>query len=173
MGELGLSSYDSEVLTSDKVLAAYFEKAVAAAPAGSAKTVSNLLTTEMLGRLNAEGKTAAQSPIAAAHLGGLAALIASGILSSKGAKDVFAKMWDTGKDPKSLVDELGLSQVSDDTQILEWVKQALAANPKAAADLKSGKEAAIGSIVGGVMKLSKGKANPALVNKLIKEAVKA
>jgi aspartyl-tRNA(Asn)/glutamyl-tRNA(Gln) amidotransferase subunit B len=173
ISELGLSSYDSEVLTSDKSLADYFEKAVAAAPAGSAKTVSNLLTTEMLGRLNAEGKSAADSPVAAAHLGGLAALIAAGTLSSKGAKDVFARMWETGKDPKALVEELGLSQVSDDKQVREWVLQALAANPKAAADLKGGKDAAIGSIVGGVMKLSKGKANPALVNKLIKEAVQA
>ncbi len=173
MNDLGLSSYDAEVLTSDRLLADYFEKAIAAAPSGSAKTVSNLLTTEMLGRLNAEGKTAAQAPVAAAHLGGLASLIASGTLSSKGAKDVFAKMWETGKDPKALVAELGLSQVSDDKQVMEWVLQALAANPKAAADLKGGKDAAIGSIVGGVMKLSKGKANPALVNKLIKEAVQA
>ena len=170
--ELGLSSYDAEVLTGDKVLSEYFEKAVAAAPSGSAKTVSNLLTTEMLGRLNAEGMSAPQSPVAAAHLGELAGLIAAGTLSSKGAKDVFARMWETGKSPKALVEELGLSQVSDDKQVMEWVRQALAANPKAAADLKGGKEAAIGAIVGGVMKLSKGKANPALVNKLIKEAVK-
>ena len=173
IGELGLSSYDSEVLTSDQVLADYFEKAVAAAPPGSAKTVSNLLTTEMLGRLNAEGKSAPQSPIAPAHLGGLAALVAAGTLSSRGAKDVFAKMWETGSDPKILVAELGLSQVSDDKQIRDWVGQALQANPKAAADLKGGKDAAIGSIVGAVMKLSKGKANPALVNQLIKEAVQA
>lgn len=173
MGDLGLSSYDAEVLTSDRVLADYFEQAAAAAPAGAAKTVSNLLTTEMLGRLNAESKSAAESPVAAAHLGGLAGLVASGTLSSKGAKDVFAKMWETGKDPKVLVAELGLAQVSDDKQVMEWVLQALAANPKAAADLRGGKDAAIGSIVGGVMKLSKGKANPALVNKLIKEAVKA
>ena len=173
ISDLGLSSYDAEVLTGDRLLADYFEKAVAAAPSGSAKTVSNLLTTEMLGRLNAEGKSTHQSPIAAAHLGGLAALIASGTLSSKGAKDVFSRMWETGKDPKVLVEELGLSQVSDDKQVMEWVVQALAANPKAVADLKGGKEAAIGSIVGGVMKLSKGKANPALVNKLIREAVKA
>ncbi|MEK7233097.1 MAG: Asp-tRNA(Asn)/Glu-tRNA(Gln) amidotransferase subunit GatB [Elusimicrobiota bacterium] len=173
MADFGLSLYDAEVLTSDKLLADYFEKAVAAAPAGSAKTVSNLLTTELLGRLNAEGKTAAQSPIAAAHLGALSRLIAEGTLSSKGAKDVFVKMWETGKDPKALVDELGLSQVSDDKQVMEWVIEALAANPKAAADLRGGKDAAIGSIVGGVMKLSKGKANPALVNKLIREVVKA
>ena len=171
IGELGLSSYDAEVLTGDKALSEYFEKAVAAAPKGAAKTVVNLLTTEMLGRLNAEGKTVPQAPVAPAQLGGLAALVAGGTLSSKGAKDVFARMWETGKDPKALVEELGLSQVSDDAAVKEWVKQAIAANPKAAADLKGGKEAAIGSLVGAVMKLSKGKANPALVNKLIKEAV--
>ena len=171
--ELGLSSYDAEVLTGDKALADFFEKAVAAAPSASAKTVSNLLTTEMLARLNAEGKTAAAAPVAAAHLGGLAALVAAGTLSSKGAKDVFARMWETGKSPEELVRELGLTQVSDDKQVMEWVKQALAANPKAAADIKGGKDAAIGRVVGEVMKLSKGKANPALVNKLIKEAVKA
>ncbi len=172
-GELGLSSYDAEVLTGDRALAKFFEDAVAAAPKGAAKTVSNLLTTEMLGRLNAESKSAAQSPFPAAHLGGLAGLVAGATLSSKGAKEVFAKMWETGKDPKALVAELGLAQVSDDKQVMEWVKAALEANPKAAADLKGGKDAAIGSIVGAVMKLSKGKANPALVNKLIKEAVKA
>jgi len=173
MAVLGLSSYDAEVLTSDRFLAEYFEKAVASAPAGAAKTVSNLLTTELLGRLNAEGKTAAQSPVPAKSLGELTGLVIGGTLSSKGAKDVFARMWESGKSPKALVDELGLSQVSDDKQVMEWVRQALAANPKAAADLKGGKDAAIGSIVGGVMKLSKGKANPALVNKLIKEAVQA
>lgn len=173
ISELGLSSYDSEVLTGDRVLADFFEKAVAAAPAGSAKTVVNLLTTEMLGRLNAEGKSLSQAPVSPAHLGGLVSLVAAGTLSSKGAKDVFTRMWETGKDPRVLVEELGLSQVSDDAQVSQWVAQALEANPKAAADLKGGKDAAIGSIVGAVMKLSKGKANPALVNKLIKEAVRS
>ena len=86
---------------------------------------------------------------------------------------MFVRMWESGKDPQALVSELGLSQVSDDAQVMTWVKAALEANPKAAADLKGGKDAAIGAIVGAVMKLSKGKANPALVNKLIKEAVKA
>jgi aspartyl-tRNA(Asn)/glutamyl-tRNA(Gln) amidotransferase subunit B len=171
--ELGLSSYDAEVLTGDRALAELFEKAVAAAPAGAAKTVANLISTELLGRLNAEGKEMASVPFPGAHLGQLAGLVVAGTLSSKGAKDVFAKMWETGKEPKALVAELGLTQVSDDGQVLEWVKAALAANPKAAADLKGGKDAAIGAIVGAVMKLSKGKANPALVNKLIKETVKA
>ncbi|MEK7384262.1 MAG: Asp-tRNA(Asn)/Glu-tRNA(Gln) amidotransferase subunit GatB [Elusimicrobiota bacterium] len=173
IAELGLSSYDVDVLTGDKALADFFEKAAAAAPKTAVKIVANIISTEMLGRLNAENKTAAQAPLAPDCVGRLAGLVAGGTLSSKGAKDVFAKMWETGKDPQVLVTELGLAQVSDDKQILEWVHQALAANPKAAADIKSGKDAAIGSIVGQVMKLSRGKANPALVNKLIKEAVQA
>lgn len=171
--ELGLSSYDADVLTGDLSLADFFEKAAAGAPKAAVKTVANLLSTEMKARLNAENKSAAEAPFAPAHLGRLASLVAEGTLSSKGAKDVFAKMWETGKDPKALVAELGLSQVSDDKQIMEWVKEAIAANPKAAADVKGGKDAAVGSIVGAVMKLSRGKANPALVNKLIKEAVQA
>ena len=173
IAELGLSSYDADVLTGDKTLADFFEKAAAAAPKTAVKTVANILSTEMLGRLNADNKTAGEVPFPPAYVGELAGLVVAGTLSSKGAKDVFAKMWESSKAPKMLVEELGLAQVSDDKQVMEWVRQALAANPKAAADLKSGKEAAIGAIVGGVMKLSKGKANPALVNKLIKEVVQA
>jgi aspartyl-tRNA(Asn)/glutamyl-tRNA(Gln) amidotransferase subunit B len=171
--ELGLSAYDAEVLTADRALADFFERAAAAAPKGAVKTVASLLSNEMLARMNAENKTAAQAPFEAKNLGRLAGLVLEGVLSSKGAKDVFARMWETGKEPQALVAELGLSQVSDDAQVMEWVKAALAGNPKAAADLKGGKDAAIGAIVGAVMKLSKGKANPALVNKLIKEAVQA
>jgi aspartyl-tRNA(Asn)/glutamyl-tRNA(Gln) amidotransferase subunit B len=170
---LGLSDYDAGVLTNNQGLADFFEKAAAAAPKAAVKTVANLLSTEMLARLNAENKAASDAPFDPAHLGRLAGLVAAGTLSSKGAKDVFARMWETGKEPQALVAELGLSQVSDDKQIMEWVKQAVAANPKAAADVKGGKDAAVGSLVGAVMKLSKGKANPALVNKLIKEAVQA
>jgi aspartyl-tRNA(Asn)/glutamyl-tRNA(Gln) amidotransferase subunit B len=172
-GELGLSSYDAEVLTGNSALAKFFEEAVSTCPPGAAKTVANLLTTEVLGRLNAEGKDASRVPFIPAHLGRLASMVVDGTISSKGAKEIFAEMWKTGLEPGAILVSTGGGQISDDKQIMEWVKQALAANPKAAADLKGGKDAAIGSIVGGVMKLSKGKANPALVNKLIKEAVKA
>jgi aspartyl-tRNA(Asn)/glutamyl-tRNA(Gln) amidotransferase subunit B len=82
-------------------------------------------------------------------------------------------MWETSEAPLVLVDRLGLSQVDDENQVRTWVKAALAANPQAAADIKAGKDRAIGSIVGAVMKLSKGKANPGLVNKLAKEEAKA
>ncbi len=171
--QLGLTAYDAEVLTGDRALADFFETAAAAAPKGAAKTVANLLSTEMLARLNAESLPPSQAPIAPEHLGRLAGLVVAGTLSSKGAKDVFARMWQTRKDPVELVSELGLAQVSDDGALREWVRQAVASNPKAAADLKGGKDAAIGSLVGAVMKLSGGKANPAAVRGLIKEAVQS
>ncbi|MBI4375786.1 MAG: Asp-tRNA(Asn)/Glu-tRNA(Gln) amidotransferase subunit GatB [Elusimicrobia bacterium] len=166
-----LSSYDCEVLTSDRALADYFEAAAASSGAESAKTLANLMTTELLGRINAERVEIADVPIAAPHLGRLAALVDKGVLSSKLAKDVFAKMWETRRAAEDLVAELGLSQVSDEGQVKLWVEEAIKANARAAEDVKAGKDRAIGAIVGAVMKLSKGKANPALVNRLIKEAL--
>jgi aspartyl-tRNA(Asn)/glutamyl-tRNA(Gln) amidotransferase subunit B len=166
--EYALSAYDAEVLASDKSVSVFFESAAKAVPAEGVKTLANLVINEFLAKLNVEGK----NPLQPADMAELVKLMQSGQLSTKGAKDVFAKMWETGKSPASLVVDMGMAQVSDEGQILSWVKEALAANPKAAEDLKAGKDRAIGSIVGAVMKLSKGKANPALVNKLIKDAVK-
>ncbi|MDE2040485.1 MAG: Asp-tRNA(Asn)/Glu-tRNA(Gln) amidotransferase subunit GatB [Elusimicrobia bacterium] len=165
-----LSAYDASVLASDRELAEYFERALSGLP-GGAKTLANLVINELLGKLNAEKMTAGRCPVPAESLGELARLVQAGTLSSKGAKDVLARMWESGKPAAVLVAELGVSQVSDDAQLRDWIEQALRAQPQAAADLKSGKERAIGSLVGVVMKLSKGKANPARVNVLIKEAV--
>ncbi len=167
-----LSAYDAEVLTSEKTLSAYFDEAMSGRPKEFAKPLANLITTELLGRLNKEGKSIAESPVTPKMMASLVELTLNNTISSKGAKEVFAKAFETREDPKVLVEKLGLSQVLDEGQVKGWVSEALAANPQAAADLKSGKEAAAGRIVGAVMKLSKGKANPALVNKLIKEAVK-
>jgi aspartyl-tRNA(Asn)/glutamyl-tRNA(Gln) amidotransferase subunit B len=172
VAELGLSEYDAEVLTGERATAEFFQAAVTEAPA-AAKTVANLIAGDFAARLNAENKSADAVPFPPAHLGRLAGLMAGGTVTSKAAKELFARMWETGKDPRDLVRELGLAQVSDDGPVREWVKQAVAANPKAVADLKGGKQAAIGAIVGAVMKMSKGKANPAVVNKLIKEAVQS
>jgi aspartyl-tRNA(Asn)/glutamyl-tRNA(Gln) amidotransferase subunit B len=168
-----LSAYDAEVLTSDKRLSAFFDEAMKDQPPSCAKPLANLMTTELLGRLNAEGKSADQSPVTPRMMASLVGLTNANVISSKGAKEVFAKAWETGEDPKALVEKLGLSQVSDEGQVLGWVREALAANSQAAQDIKNGKEQAVGRIVGAVMKLSKGKANPGLVNKLIKEAVKS
>jgi aspartyl-tRNA(Asn)/glutamyl-tRNA(Gln) amidotransferase subunit B len=169
--QYALSAYDADVLASEKDTADFFETAVKTLPKDGAKTLANLVINDLLGKLNAEKASLADCPVKPAAMSELVGLVSSGKISSKGAKEVFLKMWETKKAPAALVDELGLAQVSDDKQVMEWVKQALSANPQAAADLKAGKDRAIGSIVGAVMKLSKGKANPASVNKLIKEAV--
>jgi len=164
-----LTPYDAEVLTAEQAMGDYFEQAVRGLSSEGAKAAANLVTTELLGKLHADSLSIAQSPVPAAYIGELVALAQTGVLSSKGVKEVFAKSWETRDSPKILVDKLGLSQVSDEKQIRAWVTDALASNPKAVADIKAGKQAAAGAIVGAVMKLSKGKANPALVNRLIKD----
>lgn len=171
MSEYKLSPYDVEVLTTDRELADYFETAAKGRSPETAKLIVNYMTTEFLGRLNAENRTPAAAPVGAAAIAELVGLVEAGTISSKGAKDVFARMWETGKAPAALVAELGLAQVSDEKQVVEWCRAALAANTQAADDLRGGKERAIGSLVGAVMKLSKGKANPGLVNKCLKSLV--
>jgi aspartyl-tRNA(Asn)/glutamyl-tRNA(Gln) amidotransferase subunit B len=171
VSQYGLGAADAELLTSQRALADYFEAAARGRPAAAAKTAANLIATELLARLNAEALPPESSRIAAPELGALAALVEDGTLSSNGAKAAFAAMWEGGGPAAETVAKLGLAQVSDEPQLSAWVKQALAANPKAAADLKSGNERAMGAIVGAVMKLSQGKANPVIVNRLIKESI--
>lgn len=167
-----LGDYDAEVLTSSAQLADYFEAVVSGGKA-SAKTASNWIQTELLGRLNAAKLEIGASPISAKNLSGLVAAVDSGKISGKMGKDVFEQMWTSGKSAEELIEKSGLSQVSDAGQLKTWAEQAVAANPKAAQDYRSGNEKAIGSLVGGVMKLSKGKANPGLVNEILKEVLKA
>jgi len=169
--DYGLSAYDAEVLTSARSLADYFDAAAKGRDRRTAKALANLIATELLARLNAEGLAADSARVGPADLGALAGLVADGTLSSKGAKAAFAALWQTGGACAAVVQKLGLAQVSDEGQLRAWVREALAANPRAAADLKSGKERALGAIVGAVMKLSRGKANPAVVNRIIKESV--
>jgi aspartyl-tRNA(Asn)/glutamyl-tRNA(Gln) amidotransferase subunit B len=171
MSELGLSAYDAEVLASDRPLADYFESVLAAAGPAEAKTVSNWIQSELLAKLNESGGSVSGSPVSPKALAGLVGLLREGRISGKIAKEVFAKAWETGEDPVALVDALGLVQVTDAGEIERWVDEALAENPKAVADLKAGKKKAAGAIVGAVMKKSKGKANPGLVNKILEEKV--
>jgi len=168
----GLGDYDAEVLTSPMRLADYFESALSGGKA-SPKTAANWIQTELLGRLNTAKLELADSPVTAKDLSGLVAAIDSGKISGKMGKDVFEQMWSTGKSAEELIEKSGLSQVSDQAQLKAWAQQAVAANPKAAQDYKGGNEKAIGALVGGVMKLSKGKANPGLINEILKEVLKA
>ncbi len=168
--EYGLSDYDAGVLTSDKGLTEYFDKCAKGAGADKnfTKLISSWITTELLGRLNAEKKDISQSRVLAEALNGLLLLIKNGKISGKMGKEVFDGMWTTGKSAEEIVESSGLAQVSDSAQIEAWAKEAVSENPKAADDVRKGSEKAIGALVGAVMKKSKGKANPAMVNAALK-----
>lgn len=162
---LGLSAYDAGVLTLTRETAEYFESVLSCGAA--AKAAANWITTDLMGLLNADKKEIGQSPVSAADLAELIKLVESGKISRNQAKTVFENMYKTGEKAAALVEKLGLVQVSDEGQLEEWAKSAIAANPKAVADYQKGNKAAIGALVGGVMKLSKGKANPRLVSQML------
>lgn len=162
----GLSAYDAGVLTSSREIAAYFEEVVKGGKV-SLKTASNWIQTDLLGVLNAEKKEIQDSPIPAARLAELLELVESGKINRKQGRDVFDEIWKTGEAPAAMVQKRGMVQVSDEGQLEAWAKAAIEANPKAVADYKKGNKAAIGALVGGVMKLSKGKANPRIISQLL------
>ncbi|MFC1501176.1 Asp-tRNA(Asn)/Glu-tRNA(Gln) amidotransferase subunit GatB [Elusimicrobiota bacterium] len=172
INELGLSDYDSEVITSEKALADYYEQAVNETKekcdiSKTAKPIANWLTTELLGRLNANKKTIKESPVLPKDLGKLIVLIQDGTISGKIAKTVFDEMFKTSKAPDAIVKEKGLVQISDESAVIKICEEAILENPKAVEEYKAGKERAIGAIVGAVMKKSKGQANPQVVNKIL------
>ncbi len=172
MDDYQLSEYDATVLTSDKALGNYYAKALESGNGKSNfKSIANWITSELSGRLNAESKSIESSPIPPENIAELVRLIDDGTISGKIAKTVFDDMWKTGKKPAQIVKDKGLVQVLDKGQIEQWAKDAISQNKKAADEFKSGKEAAIGALVGAVMKLSKGQANPQLVNQILKEAL--
>lgn len=166
--ELGLKKYDALVITADKEMAYYFEEMLACG--ANAKMAVTWLTSELLGRLNKAGFSIENSPVDAKTLGTLVAKIADDTISGKGAKDVLDYMMEhDSRDVDAIIDELGLAQVSDDGAILAIIDGILAANPEKVAEYRSGKEKLFGFFVGQTMKASKGSANPAKVNELLKE----
>ena len=162
----GLSAYDAGVLTSSREIAAYFDEVVKGGKV-ALKTASNWIQTDLLGVLNAEKKEIQDSPIPAPRLAELLELVESGKINRKQGRDVFDEIWKTGEAPAAVVQKRGMVQVSDEGQLEAWAKAAIEANPKAVADYKKGNKAAIGALVGGVMKLSKGKANPRIISQLL------
>ena len=165
--ELGLSAYDAGVLTASKSLAAYFEAAVALGAA--AKPAANFLTGEIARRLNDEGIEIPQSKLRPEHLAELVSLTASGAVSSTGAKQALNVAFKTGDAISAIVEREGLKQVSDVSALEPVVAEVIAANPAQAADLKAGKDKLMGFFVGQLMKKTGGKANPALLQELIKK----
>ncbi|SFL78969.1 Asp-tRNA(Asn)/Glu-tRNA(Gln) amidotransferase subunit GatB [Pelosinus propionicus] len=167
MNDHGLSEYDAGIITSSKAVADYFDQSVQ--NNGDAKVVANWLMGEVSKHLNSEGITILDCPVSPKQLTELLALIEKGIISNKIAKAVFEEMWTSRKDAEVIVKEKGLVQISDSSEIVAIVESVIAANPQSVADFKAGKDKAIGFLVGQIMKQTKGRANPDMVNTLLRE----
>jgi aspartyl-tRNA(Asn)/glutamyl-tRNA(Gln) amidotransferase subunit B len=163
--ELALPEYDAEVLAASREIAEYFEACVALFP--QAKPVSNWVMGELLRALNEDNREITDCPVTPELLTDMLKLIEKGTISGKIAKTVFDEMYKTGKDPAKIVEEKGLVQVSDTGAIEKIIDDVLAANPAQVEDYRGGKDKLFGFFVGQVMKASKGKANPAMVNELL------
>lgn len=164
--ELGLTAYDASVICENKETADFFEKA---AQGHDAKKVANWLMGDFFAMLNEKKVELKDSPVSAENLGKLVELITSNVINGKTAKDVFAIMAETGGDPEKIVEEKGLKQVTDMGAIEAIVDEVIASAPDNVAAYKAGKNNLLGWFVGQVMKKSQGKANPAIVNKMIAE----
>jgi len=171
VADFGISEYDASVLADDAALADYFEKAAKGSP--KPKSVANWIINDLLSALSTASLDLAECPIQAAYIGELTALIESGSISGRQGKEVFAEMMVSGKQPAVIVEEKGLKQVSDTGAIEAFCDEVIAANPASVADYKSGKEAALNFLKGQVMKLSKGKANPALAGEILAKKLQA
>ena len=158
----GLSDYDSSLLVESKAISDYFNEVLSYV--NEPKIVANFIINEVLRKL----KECNENKMKAQELSELVTLVAKKEISATAGKQVFEKMWETGKSANALVEELGLKQVNNDDELLSYVIAAIQNNPQSVADYKSGKLSAIGFLVGQVMKASKGKANPQKVNEMLK-----
>ena len=164
--ELGLTPYDAAVICENKEMADFFEKA---AKGHDAKKVANWLMGDFFAMLNEKHLELAESPVSAENLGNLVELVSQNVINGKTAKDVFAIMAETGEAPEKIVEERGLKQVTDTGAIEKVIDEVLAASPDNVAAYRGGKTALMGWFVGQVMKASGGKANPGMVNQLLKQ----
>ncbi|GIQ71008.1 Asp-tRNA(Asn)/Glu-tRNA(Gln) amidotransferase subunit GatB [Xylanibacillus composti] len=169
--QFGIPAYDAGVITASKKLADFFEESLNFTK--DAKAVANWIMGDLLGHLNANNLEFDDVKITGQGLGEMIGLIEKGTISSKIAKTVFKEMLESGKRPQAIVEEKGLVQISDEGAILEIVKQVIARNPKPVEDFRSGNDKAVGFLVGQVMKETKGKANPGLVNKLLQDELRS
>ena len=169
--QYGLSFADASQLTSDRSLADYYEAAVEAS-GGNARATTNWIRSELLRELENSGLAADKSPVAAVELGALVRMIDEGTISGKQGKDVLVEMFRSGKPAAAIVEERGLIQVSDTGEIDGVIDEVIAANPKQVEQFRGGKEGLFGFFVGQVMKASKGKANPKIVNERLREKLK-
>ncbi|MCX8131646.1 MAG: Asp-tRNA(Asn)/Glu-tRNA(Gln) amidotransferase subunit GatB [Clostridia bacterium] len=163
----GLPEYDAAMITSSKVLADFFEEAVS--KSNNAKAVSNWVMGDLMRILKEKGMEVEEIPFPAEYLAKLIGLIDKGTISGTIAKKVFDKMFESGKNPELIVKEEGMEVVSDEGALVAVVKKILDSNPQSVSDYKSGKEKAFGFLVGQAMKETRGKANPQVINKILKD----
>src|SRR5579862_721428 len=162
----GLSEYDADVLTANRPIAEYYEKAATAS--GEPKLSANWVMGDLMGALNADGKAIADSPVTPQRLGELIALIRRGEISGKMAKEIFPKMFASGEAAPVIMEREGLKQISDTGAIERIIDTVLEQNAKQVEQYKSGKTAVLGFLVGQVMKASRGQANPGTVNEMLR-----
>ncbi len=167
LSQYGLPEYDAEVVTASRPLADYFEQCAQAC--GNAKSAANWVMGELTRSLNDNSVTIENSPVSPAQLAGLIGLIDKGTISGTIAKKVFEELWKNGGDAAAIVEQQGLAQVSDSGAIEAAIDQIMAANMGQVEEYRGGKEKVFGFFVGQVMKAMKGKANPAVVNDLLKQ----
>jgi aspartyl-tRNA(Asn)/glutamyl-tRNA(Gln) amidotransferase subunit B len=167
MKDYGLSEQDAVVLIGSKELATYYEACVALFP--QPKMVSNWITSELLRELKKDQREIDQCPVKPQDLTNLLKLVDDGIISGKIAKNVFEEMYATQKSPKRIIEEKGLEQVTDEGEIRAVIDTVVAAHPSQVKDYRKGKEKLLGFFVGQVMKQTRGKANPKIVNEILRE----
>ena len=165
--QYGLREYDAQVLTTTRPLSDYFEKA--AGVCGDPRAAANWVMGDLAGTLKAEGKEIEESPVSAESLGRLVALIAQNKISGKLAKEIFPKMFATGAPPEAILEREGLSQISDEGALAKILDQVIAASPKQVEQYRAGKTQVMGYLVGQTMKATRGQADPAAVNRLLKD----
>lgn len=169
MDVLGLNDYDASVLVNNRDLADFFE--LVTKHCKDAKKVANWVIVEMIAALNKANLKLSENPCDPKHLGEMINMINAGEISGKQAKVVFEEIM-LGKDPKTVVEEKGMKQMSDSSALLDIITTVLDNNPQSIEDFKNGKDRAVGFLVGQVMKASKGQANPAMTNQMIQEELK-
>jgi len=169
ISEYGLPEYDAFILTSSKKTADFFDATVALGT--TPKAASNWIMGDIAKITNDKELEAGDIPFTPAHLSSLISLIEKGTISNSAAKKVLDAMFASPEEPAKIVEKLGLSQVSDEGAIMQMIQDVLAQNPQSIVDYKAGKDRAMGFLVGQVMKVSRGKANPQIINKLLKEAL--
>ena len=167
--QYGIPEYDAGILTASRALADYYEECIRLS--GEAKMVSNWIMGDLLRELKKDDREIEECPVTPKHLASMLKMIKDGVISGKIAKTVFEEMYRSGREPEKIVQEKGLVQLTDSGEIQRVIQGVLEENPKLVEDYREGKEQLLGFFVGQVMKATRGKANPKLVNELLRKSL--